>query len=292
MRLRHLEIFHAVMRSGSVSGAADLLNLSQSAASKALAQAERALGLALFQRVQGRLVRTREAELLYAQTTQLFAQAESVQRLARNLKRSPADHLRIGCLPSLGLGLIPGALSAFRARCPGVSLEITTGNGDELLDGLQARALDVAVCFDLPLRQGLTRQPLGAIRVVHLDAPDAADDTGGPVPLASLDAARWIGIGGNDPLAQRIRDAWQQLQRPEPVLAVETRTYYVAAALARQGIGFTLVDELTARAIAQDMRIRAVEPPLCVEAVAFHGVSEVRSMAFDAFLDTLRTRFA
>uniref|UniRef100_UPI002989B1D6 LysR family transcriptional regulator n=1 Tax=Providencia stuartii TaxID=588 RepID=UPI002989B1D6 len=93
MRLRHLEIFHAVMRSGSVSGAAQLLNLSQSAASKALAQAEHSLGLALFKRVQGRLVRTREAEELFAQTTLLFAQAENVERLARHLKRNPADHL-------------------------------------------------------------------------------------------------------------------------------------------------------------------------------------------------------
>ena len=98
MRLRHLEIFHAVMRSGSVSGAANLLNLSQSAASKALAQAEHSLGLTLFKRVQGRLVRTREAEELFAQTTLLFAQADNVQRLARSLKRNPEAHLRIGCL--------------------------------------------------------------------------------------------------------------------------------------------------------------------------------------------------
>lgn len=294
MRLRHLEVFHAVMRSGSVSGAAELLHLSQSAASKALAQAERALGLALFQRVQGRLVRTREAELLYAQTTQLFAQAESVQRLARNLQRRPEDHLRIGCLPSLGLGLIPSALRALRARCPGVSLEVTTGNGDELLDGLQARALDVAVCFDMPLRQGLARVPLGAVRVVHLAAPSDGSGEGegdAPVPLASLDATRWIGLGGSDPLAQCIRDAWQQLQRPTPASAVETRTYYVAAALARQGLGFALVDELTARAIAQDLPMRPLAPPLHVQAVAFHGLAQVRSQAFDVFVETLRAPF-
>ncbi|KAF1050103.1 LysR family transcriptional regulator [Xylophilus sp.] len=290
MRLRHLEIFHAVMRSGSVSGAADLLNLSQSAASKALAQAEHSLGLTLFKRVQGRLVRTREAEQLFAQTTLLFAQAENVQRLARNLKRNPEDHLRIGCLPSLGLSLLPGAVDAFRRRCPGVSVEILTNNGDALAEQVFAREVDLGICFDMPLKQGLDRIGLGQVRGVHLGPPSCPPQSGA-VRLAELDMNAWIGIGGSDPLAQRIRDVCEQLQVPMPPPAIETRTYYVAAALARQGLGFALVDELTARAVAQDLPARPLEPVVAVDAVAIHASSSVRSQAFDAFVATLRKRF-
>jgi len=39
MRLRHIELFHAVLTTGSLTGAADLLNISQPAASKALQHA-------------------------------------------------------------------------------------------------------------------------------------------------------------------------------------------------------------------------------------------------------------
>ncbi len=291
MRLRHLEIFHAVMRSGSVSGAAGLLNLSQSAASKALAQAEHALGLTLFQRVQGRLVATREAEQLYTQTTVLFAQADTVQRLARNLKRNPADHLRIGCVQSFGLSLIPETIQAFRTRCPAVSVEITTGNGDELAERVLAQDLDIGVCFDMPLKQGLARMALGEVRAVHLGTPGEEDTGDRPVRLVDLDPTRWIGLGGDDPLAQRIRDTCEQLQIPEPSPMVETRTYYVAAALARQGIGFALVDELTAAAIAHDLPVRALEPGIAVGAMAIHAASGPRSVAFDAFVDALRAQF-
>lgn len=290
MRLRHLEIFHAVMRSGSISGAADLLNLSQSAASKALVQAEHALGITLFQRVRGRLVRTREAEQIFAQTALLFAQAENVQRLVRNLKRSPEDHLRVGCLPSLGLGLIPCAMAAFRQRCPGVSLELSTGNGDELLERLLVHELDVAVSFDMPLRQGLARLPVGDVPIVHV-ASEADAVAGDRVHLASLDPQRWIGSGGSDPLAQRIRDACDQLHLPEPSPMIETRTYYIAAALARQGVGFALVDAFTAHAIADDLHIRPLEPAMVLDVVAFHDVSAVRSVAFDTFIATLQTQF-
>ena len=99
-----------------------MLCLSQSAASKALAQAEHSLGLKLFDRVRGRLVSTREAEQLFVQTSLLFAQAETVQRLARNLRCAPGGHLRIGCLPSLGIGLIPAAISVQANEALGSSL--------------------------------------------------------------------------------------------------------------------------------------------------------------------------
>ena len=61
MKLRHLEIFHAVMTCGSLSRAAEALNISQPAASKALKSAEMKLGFTLFQRVRGKLLPTSAA---------------------------------------------------------------------------------------------------------------------------------------------------------------------------------------------------------------------------------------
>ena len=115
MRLRHIEVFHAIMRTGSLSKAAELLCVSQPAVSKVLAHAERSAGLTLFNRVHGRLQPTREAELLFSETQKLQANLDSIRDLARNLALQPEGHLRIGCLPSLGLSLIPPAVEAFRA---------------------------------------------------------------------------------------------------------------------------------------------------------------------------------
>ena len=109
MRLRHIEVFHAIMRTGSLSKAAELLCVSQPAVSKVLAHAERSAGLTLFNRVHGRLQPTREAELLFSETQKLQTNLDSIRDLARNLARQPEGHLRIGCLPSLGLSLIPPA---------------------------------------------------------------------------------------------------------------------------------------------------------------------------------------
>ena len=58
MRLRHIEMLHAVMVTGTISGAARLLNITQPAATQSLQHAELQLGYKLFRRVKNRLVPT------------------------------------------------------------------------------------------------------------------------------------------------------------------------------------------------------------------------------------------
>ncbi|MCB1974687.1 MAG: LysR family transcriptional regulator, partial [Burkholderiaceae bacterium] len=65
MRLRHIEVFNAVMVTGSVSGAARLINITQPAVSRTLKHAELQLGFPLFERTGGRLVATAEARSLF-----------------------------------------------------------------------------------------------------------------------------------------------------------------------------------------------------------------------------------
>ena len=61
MRLRHIEVFHAIMQAGTISGAAQLLHISQPAVTKVLQHCELQLGMALFDRVRGKLYPTPEA---------------------------------------------------------------------------------------------------------------------------------------------------------------------------------------------------------------------------------------
>lgn len=295
MRLRHLEVFHAVMRTGSLSRAAELLYISQPAASKVLAHAERDLGLKLFTRAHGRLLPTREAELLYAETGHLFANLENVKRLARNLKKHPEGHVRIGCLPSLGLSLIPQAVRDFRRQCPGVSLEIQTRHSDELLALVLSRELDLGVVFDPPARPGVAAADLGRARVVYL-GPQESVPPDRPVHLAELDDQQWIGIGNSDPLGGLIAQAYRELGLEERTPMIDARTYYVAAALAERGVGYALVDQFTAQFAARashgDLVICPVAPLLSVGVMAIYPDGGTSSYALDTLLEVLRAQFA
>ena len=66
LNLRHLRAAAAVVRSGSVTGAARLVNLTQPAVTQALAKLERQIGLALFERVPGGMIATDAGRMLAA----------------------------------------------------------------------------------------------------------------------------------------------------------------------------------------------------------------------------------
>jgi len=94
MKLRHLEIFYAVMTCGSLSRAAESLNISQPAASKALKSAELKLGFTLFQRVRGKLLPTSEAITLFEKAQTIYQDLDNLRLLADNLARR---QIRLSC---------------------------------------------------------------------------------------------------------------------------------------------------------------------------------------------------
>lgn len=133
MRWRHVEIFDAICRGGTLTQAAQLLHVSQPAASKMLATAEMQLGFRLFDRVRGRLIPTREASILAPYVARLHQNLDDVSRLARNLRSHHEGLWRIGSSPAFGLELLPVALSRCRQAHPAMSFELRTHHSGELL---------------------------------------------------------------------------------------------------------------------------------------------------------------
>lgn len=278
MRLRHIEIFEAIRRTGSLTEAAAALHISQPAASKLLAHAESQLGFKLFDRVKGRLVATREAEILTPEIARLSQDLNSVRRLATNLRDRPHGHLRLGCAPALGLGLLPGVVRDSRNAQPGITFDIHTHHSAELVQGLLTRELDLAVTFDTNDYPGLTRMGLGHTELVHLSRKPAR----GPMRLSELSAATGGDAMGGDPSITGITSdtlivldagdasgALLQLaldaQGLAPQVAIQVQTHYVACALVDAGCGDAIVDAITAHAMLRTgMTLRRLEPALRV----------------------------
>ena len=94
-RLRQMEVFRAVMLTGSINGASKLLFTSQPAISRIVSHTEQTLGLALFNRVKGKLVPTPEGEALFREVDDFYQQALRVDDFARGLAQGPSGTLNI-----------------------------------------------------------------------------------------------------------------------------------------------------------------------------------------------------
>lgn len=147
MRARQLEVFTAVMRAGTVTGAAKLLHISQPALSQILRHLEDDLGFLLFSREKGRLTPTPEAQELFHQAERLFGELEGLRRKAEDLRVGRAGQVRVGASTPPAMSLLPQVIMDFRARHPDIALRAIVAPLQSLL--VMLREGDVAMALAL-----------------------------------------------------------------------------------------------------------------------------------------------
>jgi DNA-binding transcriptional LysR family regulator len=288
MRLRHIEVFNAVMLTGSVSGAARLISVTQPAVSRILQHAELQLGFALFQRSKGRLVPTPEALTLYPHIERLFAQLDEVQRLAANLKTGGGvKELRILTVLALSYEILPHAIKLFRVRHPDVPITVKALHSPQIVSALALQEADVGFLFSPVVHSALAQEHLADGRMVCV-APKGMLTSRllkrGTVTLADLVKVPVIGLDVLDPvgrsLNQACREAGVGLQ-----FNITVQTYHSALALAHHGLGVALIDTCTA-ASADPTRVDvlALEPLIPVPIKALLPAGKPASVAVRAFV--------
>ena len=144
LRLRHLNCFMEVARTGSVAAAAEALHVTQPAVSKTLRELEAILGNPLFDRTGRRLKMNAAGATFQKFTGSALGDLARAQAVVRGAQGGEVK-LNIGVLPTAATDLLPEAAIAFRARHPNCVLRVSTGPNWLLLSQLREGALDMVV---------------------------------------------------------------------------------------------------------------------------------------------------
>ncbi|PSW13259.1 LysR family transcriptional regulator [Photobacterium rosenbergii] len=252
MNLRQIEIFYAVMKSGSVSGAAKLLHVSQPNVTRVLAHTELQLGFPLFHRNKGRLIPSKQAEVILPEAEKLYRQVGNLQSLTSKLQKGHS-HLRIGAPPILSTSLIPPVLAKLCQVSP-VSAEISTGNQNELCDALLENQLDFAISFGHTAPPRITSQELEKAEMAALLANNQSWPSNSITIPELLNVAPVVGLDARDPLGLAVKHAILK-HTPDYHFQLSVRSYSTAAELVIQGMGVTIVDPWTANNYQQRVRV-------------------------------------
>lgn len=270
MNLRHIEIFHAVYVNGSVSAAARMLNVSQPSVSKVLRHAESLLGFQLFDRTGGRLIPTDDAHTLFAEVREIQDRVYALRAASRNLKRGAGAILKISALPSLTLDLVPGAVAQFLRTHPTVKFDLQTIHHEDLLRKLYERETDVAIAYEVPQDAPLASQHLGSGELMVLYRESEMPDAPPRVPLEDLAGKPLISLATSGPIGVLFTS---EIERRGIELdeVVSARTFHIATALVRQGVGMTVVDSFTAMAsLTPGLAMRPLAPRLTFDIHAIY----------------------
>src|SRR6218665_353432 len=163
--LRQIEVFRAVMITGSIRGASQLLFVSQPAVSRLLSHTEARVGFPLFERIRGRLFATPEAKKLFHEVEVVYAGVKRVNELARELREHQEGILNLVASPSVGQAVVPMAMAEYRHSNPQVKLTFQYLGHAPLTERLLDRQADLAMTI-LPVNHpNLEMEELGSGRL-------------------------------------------------------------------------------------------------------------------------------
>lgn len=248
MNFKQLEAFQAIMLSGSTTGAAERMGLSQPAISRLLAQLEEDLALRLFVREKGRLTPTAEAHALLHDAQVLMDSAQCFRRHAEQLRLGGFRRrlLKVALPSTLATTLMPVLAKRFMQAHPDVVLEVLSGSYNDTERALLSRDADIGL-VRLPMEmQGLsTRASLDSEAVCIMPKGHALESLAEVSPTDLIDTSLIL-LGRQRQIRHDIDMAFRQ-RRVQPRVALEVHSIGEACAHVAQGLGVSIVNALLAQ---------------------------------------------
>ena len=145
LTIKHLEMIRAIARAGTLTRAAESLNISQPALSSRLLDAETTLRTKLFIRRGRRLAISAPGQLLLSSATKILEELSRVENVLLNLPDQAGQVLRIGLPQYASFAWLPLAMLKFQERFPNVELEIVSEASLQPRTALLRNEIDVAL---------------------------------------------------------------------------------------------------------------------------------------------------
>jgi LysR family transcriptional activator of nhaA len=264
LNFNHLRYFWAVAHEGSLTRAAEHMNLSQSAVSVQIKKLEHQMGHPLFDRLGKRLVLTEAGKIALDYADTVFKAGDELISTLRGSPQASHQILRVGALTTLSRNFQLEFLRPLVGRAD-VELIVRSGNIRELLSLLEAHAIDVVLSNSAaprdarsPLRNHLLNEQ--AVSLVGRPRKDKQkfrfpeDLRNEPLLLPSLDSDIRVAF-----------DRVMELAGIRPIVLAEVDDMAMLRLLARERDGLTLVppivvrDELKSGILVEHWRIQEVK---------------------------------
>ena len=240
LRFRQLQAFHAIIETGTVTGAASLLGISQPGVSNLLSQLERQTKLKLFERVKGRLVPTPEADILYQETDTVIRGLDHVSQAVMDLQNKNAGHLQVASQHSMSFGFMPKLISRFAKGRPDMTISFQSQYSAKIQEWVLTGLFEVGVCEMPPLYDGLNYYPIHVETLLAIpeDSPLAKYDVLTPELLAD---EPFIVMGPDHMSHRRTKEAFHNAGIPLRT-RVHSHLFKNLLSFVKEGMGVSILD--------------------------------------------------
>jgi len=240
MDLRQLEMFQAIVETGSFTRAGEKLFVSQSAISRQIKLLEEELGDQVFERIHRKVYLTQAGEVLLKHSRQIFGQIRTMTEEIADLTHLRRGTLRLAGGMSVCTYLFPKLLKYYRYLYPQVEVVISTGVAEEILRGLRINEIDLALLSlpydeeDLEVHPAITEE---LVLIMEPNHPLAHKDE---IQLSDLEPYTFIhferGSNTRKVIEQALRDGGIR-----PRNTMELQNVEIIKPLVENGLGVSIV---------------------------------------------------
>ena len=173
MDLRSLRYFVQIAELGSITRAAEQLEVAQPALSRQIQGIEDELGSQLLVRLPRGVRLTVAGRQFLDHCRRILRELDHAREELRDRSEVPSGRVILGLSPTVGPLLLPGVIERVRRQCPQITLKIVEWFSTQLYDALLTGRVDVAVMTNAPPSRALKLTPLISEPIVVLTVPEA-----------------------------------------------------------------------------------------------------------------------
>lgn len=257
LTLRQIEVIRAIMVTGTVGGAARLLNVSSPGVSRVMKHAEALVGVKLFSRRGGRYSPTPQANAIFSQINGVYDKVEDLQFVISRIKRGANTELKIGSVPSIANVMVPRAIADLRKTLPNLMIDVDILKIEDAVDYLLLGKGELVTLSDKLDHPMLAVEPLarGRLKCIVPEGHPLSRRT--RVAADEIVKHPLIGVDPNDPYGRIVANLFARRDLHYDV-TIRARFGSTVCALVSLGLGIAIVDEFTLAA-DQWPQIRAVD---------------------------------
>lgn len=293
--LRTLRYIVAIADTGTVTMAARELNISQPSVSSALNSVEETLGIQLFLRHHARGVTPTVAGRRFVNEARLLLkQARDFERNVDSLSAGITGEITVGSFVTLATRYMPGLLSEFARRMPGITVRLEEGNQQEIVDGLLAGRMELAMAYAYAVPSEIKGEPLMDLPPYLLVSSDHPAASQPAISLKKLAAEPFILLD-----LPHSRDYFMNLFTScsvLPQIVYRSQSYELIRGLVGHGHGYTIHNALPGTSITYDGSFVTARPMVeklpAVQVMCLHLGRDSMRPSVRAFADFLQEAFS
>lgn len=191
MSLNKYEVFSLIVTLGSMSKAAEALNLSHSAVSHTISSLEYELGFPLFTRSRTGITITSNGEHLLQYIREILQSNERLKKAVADINGLEIGTIRIGSFTSVSNQWLPGILSQFSRYHPSINVELSDGDYDEVENWIETGRVDFGFVA-LPTLKTFEFLPLKKDRLQCILPPEHPLTQKATISLADIEKELFI----------------------------------------------------------------------------------------------------